>query len=183
MDGAKGLVTRALGFLGGAAVLTTITSGLASHNKWGRGAALLAKVVGIVGGGILGAWAAIKSFPNKAAHIEHNVEKKHERKELFDTLRDKELGAVSFTAMPAHKLVNSSAAMQDAYFAGMAKQTMDFTVNEKPLHTFFGVKTPFDGATSPFGAVAYDSSGGQHSGQGVDDQAAHDEALPEEAHH
>ncbi|MDH4379438.1 MAG: hypothetical protein QE263_06000 [Vampirovibrionales bacterium] len=157
MDGAKGLITRALGFIGGAALLSSLTQGLVSRNKWGRGAALLAKVVGIVGGGALGAWAAIKAFPNKAAKIEHHAEEKHESKELFDTMKNKELEVVPFTAMPASKLAHSSDAVQNAFFAGMAKQTMDFTVHEKPLHSFFEVKTPFDYTTSPFGDVSYEN--------------------------
>jgi hypothetical protein len=158
MDGAKGLITRALGFVGGAALLTSLSQGLVSRNKWGRGAALLAKVTGIVVGGALGAWAAIKDFPNKAAHIEHHAHEKHEEKELFDTMRDKELEVVPFTAMPASKLAHSSDAVQNAFFAGMAKQTMDAVIHEKPLQPFFGVKTPFDYTTSPFGDVPYENN-------------------------
>lgn len=179
MDGAKGFITRALGFIGGASVLSALSSGLVSRNKWGRGAALLAKVVGIVGGGVLGAWGAITAFPNKAAKIDHHAHEKHEQKELFDTMRDKELGAVSLSAMPASKLAHSSDAVQNAFFSGMAKQTMDFTVNEKPLQPFFGVKTPFDYTTSPFGSVPYE--GNPSAGEADGSEAT--EHAPNNSHH
>jgi hypothetical protein len=175
MDGLKGFFVRALGFIAGGALFATLFRGLATRFAAVAALKFIPKAIAIIVGGLLGAWAAIKSFPNKAAKIHHHAEEKHDRAELFNTMRDKNLGVVTFSAMPASKLAHSSDEVQNAYFSGMAKQTMDFVTNEKPMHAIFGVKTPFTGTTSPFGAVPYEHGDKAHTND--------ESAAPEEAHH